>query len=279
MKKSSKFKVKSEKFFPIKIKTLFLLFSVFLLLITNNYKLVTVAQANFPVATNLEVADSEAKEGDIISQTSEGLKRSTSPYDRGMVGIVLDSPTIVLHPETDNTKAIISGGDYPVNVTKKNGDIKRGDFITSSSEAGVGQRATQNGYVLGTALEDFPRDGSNGDTGTVRASLNIHYNIVEGSSVGLGALDNFGQGLLNQLSNPGEFVRLSRYVLAALVAIIAILLAFFTFARSVRNGIEAMGRNPLAKASIQRGMVINAFLTSVIALFGLAVAYLIVRFF
>lgn len=235
--------------------------------------------ADFPVATNLEVVDGEATGGDIMTASSDGVRRSATPYDNAMIGVVIDTPTIVVHPQTETTKAIISGGDNLVKVSTKNGPIKRGDFITSSDTVGVGQKATQNGYVVGTALENFPPDGQQAEQGLISVSLNVHYNIIEGSTVGLGALEKFGQGFLNQLNNPGEFVRLSRYLLAALVAIIAILLSFFTFARSVRNGIEAMGRNPLARRSIQTGMVINAFLTSVIALFGLVAAYLIVRFF
>lgn len=261
------------------IKSLFKLQLGVLITVAALFLSTQAAYSAFPVATNLEINDPDVREGDIISNSTEGLKRSVTPYDKGMVGVIIDNPTIVIHPEDETTRPVISGGDNLVRVTSANGDIKRGDFITSSATAGVGQKATQNGYVIGTALQDFPTEGQEGPEGTILVSMNIHYNIIEGSTVGLGALERIGQGFLNQLDNPGEFVRLSRYLIAALVAILAILLSFFSFARSVRNGIEAMGRNPLAKASIQRGMVINAFLTSVIALFGLAAAYLIIRFF
>lgn len=255
-----------------------LIFLFFFLLFAFSFSLHTV-QADFPVATNLEINDTDLKDGMIISSTGDGLKKSKSPYDAGMVGVIISNPTIVIHPQTDKTKAVISGGDNLVLVNKKNGNIKKGDFITSSDIPGVGQKAISNGYVVAIALDDFPKSGDNSSEGLIKASINIHFDFIQGSAVGLGGLDQIGQSLLNRVSNPTEFVKLSRYLIAALVAIIAILLAFFSFARSVRNGIEAMGRNPLARASIQRGMIINAFLTAVIALFGLAAAYLIIRFF
>lgn len=239
----------------------------------------TAVRADFPVAEHLEVADQEAREGHIITSKNEGLVRSKTPYDKAMVGVVILFPTIAIHPKTETSRAIISGGENLVLVSRKNGDIKRGDFITSSEDAGVGQKATQTGFILGVANQDFPSEGNDGETGLIKVAVNIQFNVLEGSTVGLPFLEQIGQGFLNNLDNPTEFVRLSRYVIAALVAIITILIAFFSFARSVRNGIEAMGRNPLARKSIQAGMIINAFLTSVIALFGLAVAYLIVRFF
>ena len=271
-------KLKTQK---SKLKIKIQSFLIFLWLLTFNFQfsILNFVHADFPVAAYLEVADQEAGNGDIMTETADGIRRSTVPYDKSLLGVVIDTPTIAIHPESETTKAIISGGDNAVKVSSKNGDIKRGDFVTSSDLSGVGQKATQNGYVIGVALQDFPNEESTSDQGVISVSLNIHYNIVEGSAVGFGSLERIGQGFLNQLDNPGEFVRLSRYLLAALVAIIAILLSFFTFARSVRNGIEAMGRNPLARASIQRGMIINAFLTSVIALFGLVAAYLIIRFF
>jgi F0F1-type ATP synthase membrane subunit c/vacuolar-type H+-ATPase subunit K len=47
------------------------------------------------------------------------------------------------------------------------------------------------------------------------------------------------------------------------------------FGKASRAGIEAVGRNPLAKRVIQLTVVMNIVLTIVIVLVGLAIAYLI----
>jgi F0F1-type ATP synthase membrane subunit c/vacuolar-type H+-ATPase subunit K len=66
-----------------------------------------------------------------------------------------------------------------------------------------------------------------------------------------------------------------RYLLAFLIAIIAFVLGFIYFGRVVRVGIEAIGRNPLARRMIQITMLFNILITIVIVLAGLLIAYLI----
>lgn len=277
--KSSKCKVQNKIHTPITSKLAIFLISYLFLSLSLPLANIDLVHADFPVASNMEVADKNAVGGNIITSASSGLVRTTVAYDKSMIGVVISNPTIVIHPETGTTKAIITGGDNNVLVSSKNGAIKKGDLITSSDIAGVGIKATQSGYVVGVALEDFPRSGTTGTQGTVLTEVNIHYNVAEGSSVGLPFLEQVGQGFLNNLKNPSDFIRLSRYMMAGLVALFVIFISFFTFARSIRNGIEAMGRNPLAKKSIQTGMVINAIIISILAIFGLAVSYLIIRFF
>ena len=43
-------------------------------------------------------------------------------------------------------------GRVPVKVTTKNGEIRPGDYITTSDISGVGMRATEAGRVIGKAL-------------------------------------------------------------------------------------------------------------------------------
>ena len=46
-------------------------------------------------------------------------------------------------------------GRVPVNVTNEGGAIATGDYITTSSTAGKGMKATKAGRVIGMALADF----------------------------------------------------------------------------------------------------------------------------
>jgi hypothetical protein len=62
----------------------------------------------------------------------------------------------------------------PTKVSAENGPIEVGDPITISSVAGIGMKATEMGYVVGTALEAF--DGTtSGFTGTISVMLKIGY--------------------------------------------------------------------------------------------------------
>ena len=51
-------------------------------------------------------------------------------------------------------KPVIVGlaGRVPVKVSTKNGDIKPGDYITTSDIPGIGMKATEPGRVIGKAL-------------------------------------------------------------------------------------------------------------------------------
>lgn len=84
-----------------------------------------------------------------------GVKATTVPYQRNLIGVVATYPGIILGPQTENTHPVALVGRVPVNVTLENGAIKAGDRITPSSRAGYGMRATQAGRVLGIAMEDF----------------------------------------------------------------------------------------------------------------------------
>jgi F0F1-type ATP synthase membrane subunit c/vacuolar-type H+-ATPase subunit K len=66
-----------------------------------------------------------------------------------------------------------------------------------------------------------------------------------------------------------------RYLLAIAMVLIAFTLGMIYFGRSSRAGIEAIGRNPLAKKVIQLTVFMNIILTVVIVLVGLGIAYLI----
>src|SRR3990167_2993231 len=82
------------------------------------------------VAVNVEVADSEATNGDIISITKEGLKRSNVSYDIQMYGVIAAAPVLSVQPKTDKTKALVSSGIAEVKVSASGEAIEVGDYIT-----------------------------------------------------------------------------------------------------------------------------------------------------
>ncbi len=61
---------------------------------------------------------------------------------------------------SDNPMPVALVGRVPVNVTDENGPIAVGDFVTTSSTAGKGMKATEAGRVIGMALSSF--DGTDG---------------------------------------------------------------------------------------------------------------------
>jgi hypothetical protein len=97
-----------------------------------------------------------------IDENGEALvKKSGVSYDDQMIGIISTRPGLLLaeHPRTDGAPVIVAlSGRIPVRVTKMNGVIRAGDYLTSSPIPGVAMKATKAGHILGQALTSFDGD-------------------------------------------------------------------------------------------------------------------------
>ena len=221
-------------------------------------------------AVNLDVKDEEAKEGDILSITKDGLQRSSVAYDVATFGVIVSAPVISTEPRSDSTSAVASGGVAQVKVSAKSGNIAIGDYIATSEEAGVGQKATKGGYVLGRALASYEKADS---VEAIPVEVDIKYtDITEGSAV------SRGKGLLGLISDPENFKNFLRYLAGFLIGLVTLIGAVYAFVKFLTNGIVALGRNPMAKKTIISSMILSGFVISLLALSGFGVALYIIGF-
>lgn len=236
------------------------------------------------VTSVYEVPDKDAAEGDIVKVTDTGLIRTTIGFDNKMFGVISDQPLLVYRSETKG-KPIIRSGTAQVNVTTLNGPIKYGDYITSSSVAGKGQKALESGYTLGIALGSFTGEGArqiDGPRGKVASgkipvAIRIEYTELTNPRF-VGRLFGFiGTAFLENVSDPKKFGDIIRFIAAALVVLLSFTFGFLTFSRSIVKSIEAIGRNPLAKSTIQLSMIINIILLVVTGIIGIVASILIIR--
>jgi len=96
--------------------------------------------------------------GEVVSIDSSKVafvKGSSKPYQGDVLGAVSTQPGIILGANIGQSYPVALSGRVPVKVTTENGEIKVGDFVTSSSTKGFGMKATSAGRVLGQALESF----------------------------------------------------------------------------------------------------------------------------
>lgn len=221
-------------------------------------------------ATNLEIADNEAETGDIISITKDGLVRSSIAYDVAIFGVVVSSPVISIEPRSDLTSPVASTGVAQVKVSANGGNIEIGDFITTSDNAGVGQKATKGGYVLGKALENYDKQDV---AGAIPVEINIAYVDIPISAGGSGI-----KGLLALISQPENFRNFLRYLVGFLIGMVTFVGAVYAFVKFLTNGIVALGRNPMAKKTIITSMVFSGFVISLLAISGFGVALYIIGF-
>lgn len=223
--------------------------------------------------------------GDIISSSAQGMKLTEVPSDPKIFGVIQDQALMVFRSQDTQEKPVSRAGVAEVNVTTFNGEIKQGDFITSSEIPGKGQKATLSGYVLGTALTDFtlnsgPQSDFKGKkiaSGKLTVALRIEYAEINTTRSVNRIIEYFNQALFKNLQDPEKFIKVIRYLAGALVIIIAFSLGFFTFSKSITKGIEAIGRNPLAKRSIQFTIMLNIFLILATIVLGIIATFIILR--
>ena len=222
-------------------------------------------------AVSIPIIDKNAKDGSIIISTSKGFGLSNTVYDTNMYGVLTEEPAFYLQNQSDATlKPVTSSGKVYVLVSSINGNIKKNDFITTSTIAGVGQKATRNGMVLGTALEDYSNSNQK-IAEKILVAVNPHFN-ASFADTKTNVLE-----VLRNASDPTTLTQATslRYVVAAGIVLIAFAVGFIFFGRVTSSGVEALGRNPLASRTIQLSLVFNLVLMIVIILVGLGIGYMI----
>lgn len=240
-------------------------------------------QANF--TNTFDIADEKAADGDVLMSTDKGIVRADSSYSTRIFGVLQENPVAVYRSSNLGAQPVARTGVGMVNLTTVNGSIQKGDFLTSSDIAGKAQKATQSGYVLGSALADFNEgsgekitvDGRTVYSGKVEVALRIEYAEINSSRNFARLLDAFNEALFKNLQNPEEFTQIIRYILAGLVILLSFVLGYLSFTRSSLKSIEAIGRNPLARGSIMMSLALHIGLTIATIAIGVGLAILLVR--
>ncbi|OGG03430.1 hypothetical protein A2W14_05320 [Candidatus Gottesmanbacteria bacterium RBG_16_37_8] len=232
------------------------------------------------IAVTHPISD-EAKPGDIVSLTGKDglLEPSVVVYDQKMFGAVVDSPAFVIR--TLNTYPVARSGVAYINVTTLGGPIEIGDFITSSPIKGHAQKADNlGGYMLGIALSKFTeKDGQPFDyqkqkiaKGQIKVEVGIGPASPTLQKAAGGLFGTFKQllsALIYNIKTSKQAEKIIRYIIAALVAVIVVWINFNAFGKNITKGIEAIGRNPLAKMSIESMIIVNVVLIALVSIGGI----------
>ena len=224
------------------------------------------------IATYITIKGKGITDGSIISFGSTGYVLSKLAYDPLMIGIVTTTPAVAIVEDTANAYPVVSSGNTNVNVTGEFGPIKKGDLITTSKTPGYGAKADRSGYVVGTALQDFPGKTIN-DIGKIGVAVNIHYFSTRPKTQA-SLFDVFNLAAIATYEEP---TTVFKYFAALLIVVFSFIFGFWFFGRAANRGIEAIGRNPLAGKTIQIGILMNVVISIAIILAGLVVSFFVLR--
>ncbi len=226
---------------------------------------------SYEYAVTVPITDNVGNPGDIVSYVEGQYVLASNPYDTAIYGVIIENPSISFEDRNlEESKLVTSMGEVLLNVSAKNGNIKEGDYITSSDISGVGVRADEDGQVLGIAMESY-EPANNDDIGQIYVLMDIKTHFF-----GKGISGNILEIIRNSLTSPFMTpVQALRYLLAIAIIFASFVIGFSSFGKITGSSVEALGRNPLAGGAIRKVMFFNFILTFVIMAMGLAVAYFI----
>ena len=225
------------------------------------------------------------KEGD----TTKVQAVSKDQMDK-MHGVIVNPNDAAVTLSGDGEKVFVATrGRQEVLVSTENGAIKEGDFITLSALGGVGMKAgTTQALIIGRATEAF--DG----TGQLIGSASVKDSNGGDHEVKLGRIDidiNIGRNPWLKSEEPnlpdalrraseaiaGKPVQAVRVYISMVVFFLATVVSASLLYGGVRSGLISIGRNPLSKKLIIRGMLQVIVAGLIIFILGIFAVYLLLK--
>jgi predicted RNase H-like HicB family nuclease len=175
----------------------------------------TITASTTPDIAETIAAAPDVEAADVVMadpHNTERVVKSSGAYQGAALGVISDgSSSFMINAYANDAEAPLNGaplvlaGRVPVKVTAEGGEIKPGDYLTTSSTPGKAMKATHAGPTIGKALGFY--DGVHGD-GTVLVFVNASYydpasslqGPVDGSYANLNAS---GNTTLNNLTVTG----------------------------------------------------------------------------
>ena len=207
------------------------------------------------------------------------------------IGVAVNNSDSPITLSSENQKTYVaSSSKYSVLVSDQNGSIRPGDYVTLSSISGIGMRADEfQSVVIGQATQDFSGTTSPSYVSTTEVKDNknrikkINIGRVE---VNIGIVKNplaknvtDAPELLQRAGKTiaGHSVTAPRLYIALVLLILVSAISASVIYSAVRSGIISVGRNPLSRRLIVRGIFQMVLVALIIFFTGLFGVYLIIR--
>ncbi len=218
------------------------------------------------------------------------VELSTTNSIDHILGVAVDANDAPVTLSSDAAKVFVATtGHFDVIVSTQGGAINTGDYITVSGLDGIGMKAgTKEPIVVGRALASF--DGKAGaiSTTSVKDSTGAQHPVSIGRiQVDLSVARNphlkapeanipeFLQKAATAIA--GKPVNAVRIYLGLTIFLISTIVATSLLYGGVRSGIISIGRNPLSKKSIIRGMMQVVVVGLTIFISGIFAVYLLLK--
>lgn len=235
-------------------------------------------------------SDSTLQVGTVVQLTGSGAAKvepATSKNLAQMYGLVVDphaQSLTISDSSLTNEAFVATSGTYKGLVSTQGGTIAAGDYVTMSAINGVLMKAsTDQKTVFGRAAGSFNgKDNAIGTTqlkdtngasdqtvalGMIPIVINVQRNPTEKSTQANlpKPLQRIGEAIADKPVGP------LRIYLSIGITGLSIIVSLVTLYAGIRNAIIAIGRNPLSRKSVFRGLlevILTGFLILIIGLFA-----------
>jgi hypothetical protein len=196
-------------------------------------------------------------------------------------GVVIDPSSAPLTVQKQAQQVFAANsGDYPALVSTQNGNIHSGDYLTLSKTDGIAAKAeSDDRYIVGRALEDFSGGGATIVYANDGSALGrIMVQVTPGKNPLLKEEATVPQPLLKVgESISGKQVSAVRIYASIAVFVVAALIAAVLMWGGIRSAMVAIGRNPLSRHSIMRGLIQVILAAASVLIIGLIGVYLLLK--
>lgn len=203
---------------------------------------------------------------------------------KGVVVEKNDSPVTISNEE--QKIFVATSGPYEVLVSDENGPIKKGDFVSISTASGIGAVATEDSqFVVGVAAGDFAGGGDSLSTAKSSSGKDVKVGRIKvdvAFGKNPGAKDKAHSKVPGILKNISESVAdkplsAARIYLSFTVFVATVVVSGIVLFSGIRSGVIAIGRNPLSKKTIYRGLMQVIVLGLIIFIVGIFGVYLVLK--
>jgi hypothetical protein len=224
-----------------------------------------------------------------LDATKEGyVLLANSTTQNPLIGVLAPDQGSLLAVDSKESSVQVSvSGKANALVSTLQGDIKNGDFIAQSPISGVGMKAKPGQKVVGVAQTDFSQNSQGAKTEEVADTEGKKTTVYIGSVsiiVAVGSLPG-GQsgedsltGVKQWLSDiAGKQVSTARVITCGFIAVVTLVSIVVMVYSTIRNGIIATARNPLAKPAIFEALAQTMAMVALVSVISLTAMYAILR--
>lgn len=233
-------------------------------------------------------SDESLQKGMIVKILEEDTTKVASVSQEtaeGAYGVVVDKNDAPATLSSEGQQIFIAAsGKFEILVSNQNGPINPGDYIVISSVNGIGMKVDEiQPIVVARALDGFEGGGDSvseakiGDRtveiGRINADIGVAGNPLQKPPV---------QKLPDVLQRAAEAiaqkpVSTPRLYLALVLLLMSTIVSGVLLYGGIRSAITSIGRNPLSKKSIIRGMIQVIIVGMLIFIVGVFGVYLLLK--